>query len=68
MLKSTLLFTKSCDNTTHKDNASKQSKLTTTQIKTKKDNEHRKPSNNSLTNNSGLFIKDLSKRDLAHLN
>ena len=68
MLKSTLLFTESCDNTTHIDNASKQSKLETTQIKTKKDNEHGKPSNDSLTNNNGKFIKDLSKRTLTHLN
>ena len=48
------LFTASRDNITHIDKASKRkSKLTTTQIKTKR-------RNNSFTNNNGRFIKDLS--------
>ena len=62
------LFTEFYDNTAHIDNVRKgKSKLPTTQIKTMR-NERRKPSNNSLKNNNGRFIKDLSKRNLTHAN
>ena len=62
MLKSTHLFTESCNNTTHKDSAKKgKHKLRKKQMKTKKRNERRKVSNESLTNNNGNFIKNLSE-------
>ena len=51
------------DNTTHKESAKKgKYKLTKKQIKTKKRNECRKVSNNSLANNNDSFIKILSLR------
>ena len=64
--KYTCHFTEPCDNTTHKESIMKAKyKLTKKQIKTKKFNERRKVSNNSLTNNNGNFIQNLSEEVLT---
>ena len=56
MLKSTRLFTESCNNTTHKESAKKgKYKLTKKQMKTKKRNERRKYQASPLQTTMGIL-------------
>jgi hypothetical protein len=65
--KYTCLFTE-CSNTTNTDSEKKskgKTKMTKTQIKTRKRNERRKLLTSSLTKNNDRFIKNLSKANLT---